>query len=509
MTHAFPFRRPGARPTSVARPALADPPAAGRATALPSRASLAALAPLASLVLSAALAGCAAPLRPAKPTPVAVQSLAAPAWQAPLPHGGATADLVRWWDRFDDPVLPWLVQAAQAANPSLATAALRVAQARADATVAGAALLPRLDLQAQASRGRDTPQAPLATTGGLGQAFSWEIDLFGANRAGRDAATARLKAAEAGWHDARVLVAAEVAQQYLALRACEAQRALAEDDARSRAQTDRLTDTLAAAGLQSPSVAALARASAAQARSAVVAREAACQSLVKVLVELTGLPEPQLTAQLAAGRARLPQAPALAVSALPAGLMAQRPDVAAAALQTQAAADALVQAGAQRLPRLTLEGNFGRARVESGPFVQQGRVWTFGPVALSLPLFDGGRLAAGEAVARAAYADAEVQLKARVRTAVREVEQSLIDLDSARRRSADLRAAADDYRRSLEGAEVRQRVGLASLFELEDARRTAVLAESAWIDWQREQAVAWVALYRALGGGWQAGAPAP
>jgi NodT family efflux transporter outer membrane factor (OMF) lipoprotein len=466
--------------------------------------------PGALLAIALTLAGCAAPgvMRPRGPAPPAASTLAPPAWEAPLPHGGEAADLLRWWARFDDPVLPALIESAQAAHPSLAAAAARVAQARADATAAGAGLLPRVDAVAQGTRGRDVPEAPLATSGALGAAFSWELDLFGAVGAGRDAARARLRAAQAGWHDARVLVAAEVAQQYLALRACEAQLDLARADAASRAQTDRLTGTLAEVGLQAPAVAALARASAAQAASGLVVREASCQGLVKVLVELTALPEPTLRARLAPGRARVPPAPALTAS-LPAALLAQRPDIAAAAAQAQAAADAVVQSRAQRLPRLSLSGNFTRARAETAFATQQGPVWSFGPVQLTLPLFDGGRLQAAEASARAAYTEAEAQLKARIRQAVREVEQALVNLDAAQRRSASVRSAAADYRLSLQGAEIRQRAGLASLFELEDARRSAVQADAAWIDWQREHAQAWVALYRALGGGWQADAATP
>lgn len=464
-----------------------------------------------ALATAVLLTGCAltgAPPLGRPPTPTTEAATPA-AWQAPLPHGGSTGAMLQWWAQFDDPVLPRLIEAAQAAHPTLAGATARVAQARAEATVAGAALLPRLDLQAQATRGRDTPQAPLANVGAAGAALSWEIDLFGGNWAGRQAAQSRLRAAQADWHDARILVAAEIARQYLGLRACEAQADLAEADERSRAETARLTELLADAGLQSPGMAALARASAAQARSGVVARRASCQGLVKLLTELTALPEPALREQLAAGQARLPTAPPLPLTQLPATLLAQRPDMAAAAEQAQAAADAVAQARAQRLPRLQFSGSFFRTRVETPQITQLGPVWSVGPLQLNLPLFDGGRLQAGEDAALAAYDLARAQLLARARAAVREVELALVDLDAAARRQDDLRAAAADFRRSLQAAETRQRAGLASLFELEDARRSAVQADAAWIDWQREQALAWVALYRALGGGWQPDALTP
>ena len=458
------------------------------------------------------LAGCAGPgpWAPA-PTVPTLASLAAPTWHAPLPHRGQTSALVDWWTHFDDPLLPRLVDAAQAAHPSLASATARVAQARAASTASQAALLPRADAQALASRARTSPEAPIVRSLSAGASWSWEMDLFGAVTAGRDAASARLRAAQANWHDARVLVAAEVAQQYLSLRACEAQWALAEADARSRAETDRLTRILEQAGLQSPANAALARASAAQGRSLAVARRANCDGLVKVLVEWTTWDESMLRSALVAGAAKVPKAPALPLAGVPAQWLAQRPDVGRAAEEVQAAAAALAQSKAQRMPQLSITGTLGRSQLSTGPgpATQTGNVWSFGPVQLALPLFDGGRLAAGQESAQAAYQESESLLKARVRTAVREVEEALVALDAAARRADDMGIAAEGFREALRGTETRHRGGLASLFELEDARRNAVAAESAWFDWQREQAAAWIALYRALGGGWTANADTP
>jgi outer membrane protein, multidrug efflux system len=93
---------------------------------------------------------------------------------------------------------------------------------------------------------------------------------------------------------------------------------------------------------------------------------------------------------------------------------------------------------------------------------------------------------------------------ARVRQAVREVEEALVNLESARLRTEDARVAMEGYRTSFAATEARYRGGLASLVELEDARRTALAAETAWVTLQRERVVAWIGLYRAMGGGWAA-----
>ena len=191
--------------------------------------------PLAALALAMLVAGCASP-GPSRDLP----SLAAPAtptqWQAPLPHGGNAADLARWWQQFDDPLLAELVSAAQGASPSIASARSRIEQARAARVASGAALGPTLDASASASRGRnDLGSDLIGNSYAAGLQAGWEIDLFGANAAGRDAAQARLDGAQASWHDARVSVAAETASSYLGLRACEAQLAQTRLDAGSRA----------------------------------------------------------------------------------------------------------------------------------------------------------------------------------------------------------------------------------------------------------------------------------
>src|SRR3989344_5018870 len=153
------------------------------------------------------------------------------AWQAPLPPQGSPGGLTRWWTQLGDPLLVELIDAAQAVSPGVAQAQSRIAQARATQVASRAALLPSLDAQASASRGFNEQLAGIATTAQAGLQASWEIDLFGANRATKTAADERLAGAQALWHEARVSVAAEVAQQTSSLRTCLEQLRVAERDA--------------------------------------------------------------------------------------------------------------------------------------------------------------------------------------------------------------------------------------------------------------------------------------
>ena len=141
----------------------------------------------------------------------------------------------------------------------------------------------------------------------------------------------------------------------------------------------------------------------------------------------------------------------------------------------------------------------GGLRTGQGSFA--GTAGTRGPLAVNVPRVDGGARAAATAAAAADYDEAVAAYRAQVRLAVREVEQALVALQSSAEREADALLAAQDFEASLRATEARQRGGLASLFDLEAARRNALAAQAALIDLQRERAQAWITLYRALGGG--------
>ncbi len=423
-------------------------------------------------------------------------------WNAPLPHRGELTVLTAWWRQFDDPVLVTLIDAAQSASPTIAAAASRVAQSRAIRVAAGAALLPSLDANASAQRGKQDLVSGLGNSASIGLQAGWELDLFGGRGAARDAAQARFEGAQAGWHDARVVIAAEVATNYISLRACEAQVVQTQLDSNSRNETARLTDLSTKAGFESPANAALARASAAQGNSVLTQRRAQCDVLVKGLVALAGIDEPILRSQLAPNAARLPQPASIVLASVPAQALAQRPDLTLAERDVVAASADVSQAEAARLPRIALNGSVGAARYESSFGSERGTLWTIGPLTVSLPLFDGGARRADVVAAQARFDEAGSLYRAKLRGAVREVEEALVALQSTADRNNDSVIATEGFAAAFRATEARFKGGLASLYELEDARRSALAAEIALIDLQRERATAWITLYRSLGGGW-------
>jgi NodT family efflux transporter outer membrane factor (OMF) lipoprotein len=444
-----------------------------------------------------ALAGCAAH-RP----PASVEAAAAPRWYAPLPQGGTLADLTQWWTQFGDPLLVQLIVAAEDASPDIATAGTRIAEARANRVTARAALLPSVDASVSATRGNAQIGIPLATILQGGLQPQWEVDLFGGNRARLDAARAQFAGAEAGWHAARVALAAETGTSYIELRSCERLLAVTRNDARSRAETARLTQLSADAGFTAPAVAAQARASAADSAQRATQQQAQCDLDVKSLVALTGLPEPDLRARLGKPWVEPAGIAQAALPSVPAALLAQRPDVYQAEQAVATASANVGAAHADRFPRLTLSGEVGFGIVHAAGQTISSPAWQIGPITVSAPIFDAGRRAAAEDTAQARYDEAVAAYRARVRQAVSEVEQALVNLDAARARSADARTAAEGYRTSFIATEAQYRSGLGSLIEVEDQRRLALSAETTLVTLQRDRIDAWIALYRALGGGW-------
>ncbi|RSZ55094.1 efflux transporter outer membrane subunit [Massilia atriviolacea] len=452
------------------------------------------------LAAASLLAGCSVgPVYQAPAAPGATR------FQASLPQpaaagAGQASDLTDWWRQFDDPLVAQLVDAALAGNPSLAQSFARIERARAESSSAGSALLPALDLSAYSQRQgvRSGGVKRISSNQARSLDASWEIDLFGAVRKGAQAADARVAARSADWHAVRVSLVAEVSGALVNYRACGASLAVLGQDAASREQTAQLTRMKIKAGFTSTANGLLSDASFADARQRVVAQRAECDLYVKALVALTDIPEASLRTRLA-GSDAVPRPREFVVNTVPAALLSQRPDIASAEAELQAASADINVAQARRYPRITLGGSIGLLRFEGSNDTANG--WSFLPQ-MTVPLFDGGKRRADVKVAQARFDEARAGYEVKVRNAVRETEEALVRLDALTRREADAAAAARDYERYLQSGQDRYRAGPGSLFELEDARRTALTARQVLINVQHERVLAWIALYKALGGGW-------
>jgi len=427
-------------------------------------------------------------------------------WQAPTAHGGSEASLEDWWEQFDDPALLGLLKAAATDSPSLDQAWANIESARASLASVRADLAPSLDGNASITRSRQQQGDGLEvlTSRSAGFDASWELDLFGKLRRSAEEAQARLQARMGDWHEARVSLAAEVADSYVQYRGCQLLVGAYEQELASMDKTAEATAVSVRAGFTAPADGSLARASLASTQSSLQAQRLECELLVKALVALSGLAEGDLMARLGADKRELPRPAAFRIDALPADVLRQRPDIAALERELAAASAAIGAAQADLYPSLSLSGSIA---VSASSLASSASTWSFGP-SLSLPLFDGGRRRAAVDSAEADYRAALAQWRQGVRSAIKEVEQALARLDGAAFRTARTAQAAEQYRAYFAATEVRWRTGSASLLELEDARRSALSAEIEYLGLLRDQVQYWIALYKAVGGGWSADDPA-
>ena len=464
---------------------------------------------LAALALSLLSTGCAVGPEyhpPATDTPVS--------WQAPRPHGGDVASMAEWWKCFDDPLVAELISIAEQDSPSLTKAWANIEKARASLRSVQSGASPNVSGSASATRGNQgltstaggagTGSAATTTSRSTGLDASWELDLFGKVKRNVQAAQARVEEHAADWHDARVSLAAEVVDTYVQYQGCMMLVDVYERQLTSVKATDRSTSILVAAGFSASADASLAHASTATTLSTLTEQRGACDVLVKSLIFLTGLDEPALRGRLAKSAGKIAQPAALAVGSVPADVLRQRPDLASLERELAATSAEIGAAKADLYPSLSLSGSI---TLSASSLAASATSWSFGPT-LSLPIFDGGKRRAAVDGAQATYQGALASYRGGVRTAIKEVEQALVYLDSAAQRAASAQSAAKNYQDYFHSSERQWQAGMVSLLNLEEARRSALSSEVTWITLQRDRVQYWISLYRKLGGGWQADRPA-
>ena len=421
-------------------------------------------------------------------------------WQTE--RAATTQEITTWWDRFNDPRLIALISAAQKDNPTLDKAAAAIEKARAQKNSAEAGFFPSLNGTADA-----TTSGSLKNGGGtmksIGSGFdaAWELDLFGKTKRSSESATALLAAKEAGLHDARVSLAAEVAGNYVEYRAGRLKQKYYEEQAESQEKTFDLTLLSAKAGFTADADVRLAEAALAETKATALAQKAECSILIKSLVALTGMEEADLKGILGNDRASLPRPEGFQVTSVPADLLRQRPDIVVTERELASASALIDVAEAAQWPSLTLVGSVGIMKTKGTSVTAP---WSFGP-SLNLPIFDGGSINAGIKSAKADYQSALAGYKQTVRDAVKEVEQALVRLDSLTLREVEEEKSARGYRAYLTAVEQNYRSGGASMLELETARRSTISAEVSLLALQQNRLLYWIALYKAVGGGFQTG----
>jgi multidrug efflux system outer membrane protein len=407
-----------------------------------------------------------------------------------------------WWKAFDDPVLDELVARADRENTSIAVAMGRLAQARAFVLSKEADQSVQVDAGANALRaggifeGTSGPPRSLFT---LGANLSYDLDLFGKLAKATEAAELDAKARERLLRNAHLLVQADVAQVYLALRALDEERALVRNTLLAYRGTLNLTERRYRAGDVAELDVARAQTEVASTESELLALDRRRAELEHALAVLVGTVASDFALPVAEWKTALPVIPA----GVPGTVLTRRPDV-AAARETMLAAQARV--GVAQLawfPDVTLTGAGGFASSDIGELLKwSARAWGIGAL-LSLPIFDGGRREAGVQNARGELDVSVARYREQVFVAFKDVEDQLAALRwLADQSEAQARAVASSSRATAL-SDIRYRNGLVSQLDLLDAQRSEFRNRREALQVRSGQYQATVGLVRALGGGWE------
>lgn len=417
------------------------------------------------------------------------------------------AQLSQWWRRLRDPELDALVAEAVAGNLDVATAKAKIREARASYRQSVGTLLPSADGSASATRNRTAATSSGTATSTTYDQYqagfdaSWELDLFGANRRGVEAASYGLDASEEELRSTLLTLVGDVTSNYVQARGYQARIALARRSAASQRQTAQLTRTMALAGSATAADVAKAEGQASGTEAGVPSLEAGYAEAVHRLSVLTGRPPAALTERLKLVKP-IP-APRLPIpTGVPADILLTRPDVRMAERQYARYTAKVGQAEAARYPSVSLTGDISTTSLKLGDLGKNSTIgWSFGP-ALSVPLFNGGQLQAAVDVAKAQRDQYFVAYKAAVLTALEDVENATVSLSQERIRNGKLASSAKSYGDAARLERTLYKAGETSLLDVLDAERSAYSADDSVLQSRISIATDYIALNKALGGGW-------
>jgi len=424
---------------------------------------------------------------------------------------GETSDT--WWRSFNDPLLDRAVERALTNNMDFAQVGARVEQARAAARLAGANLSPAVNVSSSAERTHESLKSSVGELAhgvgaprdyseyALGTQASWELDIFGGLRRGREAAKAEELVAEANAGAMRVSIAAEVADAYLALRGLQARLAVAEDQERTQARLVELIQQRFAEGLSSNRELQRAIGALEGVRASIPPLHAAIDGQLNRLDVLMGVQAGIHRAELLPSAA-VPAAPPPSGSLTPADLLRRRPDVVAAEHRLIAANARIGAAIAEYYPHVSIGAALGFVSLGATGLLSSDALRAQGVAGLRWRLFDFGRIDAEvagargkEAEALAAYRGAILRATEDVETALSRFTQSGIETRILEQQIAALHSARTQ-------TQLAYRNGVVGLIDVLDADRELLTASDRLATAKSEEARASVAAFRALGGGW-------
>ena len=434
---------------------------------------------------------------------------------------------IDWWTSFRDPMLTSLIERSAAANLDVREAVLRVEEARAERAQAAAAYWPSLSANAGYTRQRLSVNTPNGAIFGLGEAIpglphgifvnpynqyqlglsaSWELDLFGSVRRSVEAASADLQAQVESAHDVFLSLAADVADAYIDLRGAQLRKSIVEQSLATERDVLQLTQQRWNAGLTTDLDVENAASEVRTTEAELPPLEREITQDVNQLSELMGRAPEALRAELQLSQPVPPVPPVVPVG-LPADLARRRPDIRRAEASLHAATARVGVAVASLFPQLTLNAAGGLQSEGISKLVEvASRFATLTPT-LEFPLFDGARWASVR-LQDVRAKEAGIDYARTVLQALQEVENALAAYGTDQDRRVSLDAASEASGNALTLARQRYQAGVTSFIDVLNAERTLQQNQLSLAEATTGVSTDLVALYKALGGGWESPEPA-
>jgi multidrug efflux system outer membrane protein len=420
-----------------------------------------------------------------------------------------------WWSSFQDPELNSLIERAAAQNLDLKLALDRVDEARAARGIARSGYFPSIEASASATRNRQKVIAPVAPSsakivpvefndfqGGLGA--SWELDVFGGIRRGVQAASADVAAAEENRRDVRVILFGDVGRVYAQLRGFQRRLEIANKNIKTQQDTLDLTRARAKAGLATELDVSRAAAQLESTKAVVPTLLSGIDISIHRLSVLLGEEPGALRSELE-NTSPIPAAGPDVEVGLPSDLLERRPDIRRSEAQLVAATARIGEAKADLFPHFVLTGAAGRQASQLHDItLGAGNFFSVGP-GISLPLFTGGRIRSNIAVQDARRREALISYRSSVLNALEEVQNALVNYAQEQERRDRLNEAAQQSQLAVDLATEQYKAGLTDFLSVLDAQRELYAEEDQAVQSQTSVTTNVIALYRALGGGWNVG----
>jgi NodT family efflux transporter outer membrane factor (OMF) lipoprotein len=443
---------------------------------------------------------------PQTPAPTAWAGVSKESTSQPSAATSQPEELAQWWETLGDPKLTALVNEALQANLSLQLAQARLRQARSQRGVVVGGLLPAVNGAAGYQRAR-----PAAGTGSSATAHSlfqtgldasWELDVFGGVKRNVESADAGILAAQDSVRAVQVSLAAEMALDYVLLRGYQQQIVIARNNLKAQQHTAGITRHRFSTGFVSGLDVANADALVATTESIIPLLEMAAQQSIYGMSVLLARPPADLLKELAAPGS-LPATPHEIPIGLPSELLRRRPDIRVAEAQLHAAMAQIGVATADLFPKFSLTGNIGwQNSMGRDLFKDASRSWSFGP-SMTWAIFQGGSIVSNIQVQEALRDQAYIVYKQTVLTALQEVENALIALAKEQESRKSLTDAVAANRKAVNLSMHLYTQGQTDFLNVLNAQRSLFASEDALVLTNRNVATDLVALYKALGGGWE------